>query len=289
MRSFAFISALLLLGACNPSADVTSGSASGKSINAEAPFIWKNKTFPKTMNISSDFTNDEVTAITEMSTAWKTAVNNTTFFAYGSRINNAHNIDEKDGVMGVYKTTSWPSDIDDSALAITQLFGRRYNIGDPDEYVGIEEADILINYQPGPYAFDFDVLDNNVDEGFDLRTVVLHEQGHFLGLHHIPVYSDRSDAESHLTRDQYKATSVMYPSISSQEEKRVPKTKDINELAYKYNIGGSGVGAIAAANSRYEPKNEDPGKNIRIVIELRNDGECVHKENGAVIKRHSWK
>ena len=282
----------MFLGACTPSAEVTSGSASdNKNVNAEAPFVWGNKTFPKTVRISSDFSDQEVTAITAMSTAWKTSVNDQkTFFAYGARSNNVHNIEEPDGVMGIYKTTAWPADVDDSALAITQLFGRRYNVGDPDEYVSIEHADILVNYKPGPWAFDFDIDDNGVDEGFDLRTVVLHEMGHFLGLQHIPTYSDRPESEDNLTRDQYKATSVMYPSISSVEEKRVPKTKDVNELINKYSISGaSGGAAIAAANDRYKPKNEDPGKNVKIVIELRADGECVHKENGAILKRHSVK
>lgn len=289
MRPLLILSTMLILGACTPSAEVTSGgSTNGKNINAEAPFVWKNKTFPKTVSISSAFDTDEVTAITQMSTAWKTSVNKQ-FFEYGARISNLHNLEEPDGVMGIYKTTDWPGDVDDSALAITQLFGRRYNIGDSDEYVAIEHADILINYKPGPYAFDFDVLDNDIDEGFDLRTVILHEMGHFLGLNHIPAYYDRPDAENDLSREQYKATSVMYPSISSIEEKRIPQQKDKNELINKYNISGtSGVAGIAG-NERFRPKGSDPGKNVKIVLELRTDGECVHKENGAIFKRHSIK
>lgn len=288
MRLSLTLTTLLFLGACTPSAEVTSGgSTDGKSINAEAPFIWKNKTFPKTVSISSDFNVNEVSAITNMSDAWKASVNKE-FFSYGARISNAHNIEEPDGIMGIYKTTNWPGDVDDTALAITQLFGRRYNVGDADEYVAIEHADILVNYKPGPYAFDFDYEDNDIDEGFDLRTIILHEMGHFLGLQHIPTYYDRPESEDDLTRDEYKATSVMYPSISSIEEKRVPQQKDKNELINKYNVGGAGGGsAIASGSDRYRPKASDPGKNVKIVLELRASGECVHKENGAIFKRHS--
>ena len=289
MRPLLALTSLILIAACTPSADVTSGSSTNAKVNAEAPFIWGNKTFPKTLRISSSFTADESATMTEMAEAWKTAVaDQKTFFSIGAPGNNNYNINDTDGIFGIYKATTWPSDVSDDALAITQLFGRRYNVGTSDEYVSIVEADILVNYKPGAMSFDFDVLDNGIDEGFDLRTIMLHEMGHFLGLQHIPTYYDRPDAESHLTRDAYKATSVMYPSISSIEEKRIPKTKDINALVNKYNIGG-GAAAMAIASSSYSPKDNDPGKNIKVVIELRASGECIHKEDGVVLRRHHIK
>lgn len=290
MRSLLALFTLLIMVACTPSADVTTGSStSGKTINQEAPFVWGNKTFPKTVHISTSFSASEVTSFTEMGTAWKTSVSNEkTFFAFGAAGNNNYNINETDGVMGFYKATVWPSDVSEDALAITQLFGRRYNVGDADEYVSIIEADILVNYKPGGSAFTYDSVDNGIDEGFDLRTIVLHEMGHFLGLQHIPTYYDRPDSESGLSREAYKATSVMYPSISSIEEKRIPQTKDINILVNKYSIGG-GAPAMVAAAARFQPKNSDPGKNVKIIIELRKNGECIHKEDGVVGRRHHIK
>jgi len=119
---------------------------------------------------------------------------------------------------------------------------------------------------------------------------MLHEMGHFVGLQHITYWDDLSNDEQALydDRDEYKATSVMYPSVTSSEVKRIPQTLDINTLVDKYNIGGAGHAMVAGA-SRFVPRAGDPGKNVKIVIELRSNGECVHKEDGAVIKRHHIK
>ena len=291
MTSLFALLSLLVFVACTPSPEVTSGGSTG-AINEEAPYIWADKTFPKTIRISSSFNDTETAIMNEMGATWETSVSNQKdFFVNGDVGNNSYNLNRTDGVFGIYKATTWPAGLED-ALAITQLFGRRYNVGSSNEYVGIVEADILVNYKPhNPptyYAFTYDILDNGIDEGFDLRTIVLHEMGHFLGLQHIPTWTDRPDADYGLSRDAYKATSVMYPSISSMEEKRIPQTKDITALVNKYNIGG-GAGAMAASGAIYEPLKDDVGKNVIIVIELRKTGECIHREDGVEKRRHHVK
>jgi hypothetical protein len=280
MRSLLPLNLLILLVSCTPSGQVVE---SGAAINQEAPYIWESKVFPKTLRISTSFNEDEVEAIKEMGSAWSDSINNTkTFLNVDSTTSNIFDADSPDRVLGIYKSLTWPDDPElKSALAITQLYGRRHNIGDPDEYVGIEHADILVNYASG---FEFDATDDGQYDGYDLKTVVLHEMGHFLGLQHIPVYYDRPDEDENLTLNQYKATSVMYPSISGTEVKRSPKPKDIDQLTSKYSISS----AVAMA-ARFKPKANDPGENVKIVIELRANGECLHKENGALVRRHQIK
>lgn len=276
---------LFTISACQPQAKVSSGASSGSS-DPNAPYIWRNKTFPKQLNISSDFSVAERANITDMSTAWDTSVTNQkNFFSYGaltSDKSNAANPDDLyDSEFGVYKTTTWPTEIPNDALAVTQIFGRRYNVGDSDEFVAIEHADILVNYDD----FDFDTNDDAIDEGYDLQTVVLHEMGHFLGLSHIKRYSSRDSAYAAMSEAAYKASSVMYPSISGSESKRVPQTQDSNNLIYKY-ISGTAVGAITSGAQKYQQRKDDPGLEVKVMMELKATGECVHKENGAVIGRH---
>lgn len=275
MKKSAFLFIAILFSGCIAK-PVTKETTSG-SINSSAPYMWGDQNFPKTLQISSDFSAAEVTNFTDMATAWELALENkVNFFDFGARTpeisSSVNNLDSLyDGVMGIYKTTSWPVDVSASALAVTQIFGRRHNVGSSSEYVSIEHADILINYD----IHSFDTVDSG--PGYDLRTVVLHEMGHFLGLQHRASSYPRSD-------------SVMYPSIYSYETKRAPKSVDTADLAYKYSVSLSTAlassGAIVSDSvlPKYVPK--DIGENVKILIELNRNGECIHKENGAEVRRH---
>ena len=267
---FIWIISLFSLVSCVPSADKTTSSG---AINAAAPYLWSDKAFPKTLRISDAFSNDEVTAITEMSTAWKVGVNNkVTFFDYGARLPEATNVTFTMGSlldtnMGIYKTTRWPTSLSGTALAVTQIFGRRHNIGDSDEFVNIEHADILVNDD----LYNFDTVTGS---GFDLRTVVLHEMGHFLGLQHKEDGSVRS-------------ASVMYPSIDAVEEKQAPLTVDRSDIVAKYRINvGAGAAYYMSSDNVQEFKPRDAGAPESLQIELHADGNCLHRVNGVVVQRH---
>jgi hypothetical protein len=249
---------LLALLACN--ASKTQNTSTG-AINASAPYKWT-ATFPRTMAVSQDFDANEHTAIQLMSTAWKSSVSNTvTWISYGADTSEVAltNLDALyDGVMGIYKSAHWPSNLPGSALAVTQIFGRRYNTGSSTEFVNIEHADILVNYD----FYTFDTVD--AGPGYDLRTVVLHEMGHFLGLQH-----KASSSNSTL--------SIMYPSIGSTEAKRAPKSLDISDISSKYGIASSSANPAAMAQRvKYEIKSGDVGEPVKIIYELHADGKCVH-------------
>lgn len=271
MKNTVILFFLLFFASCVTKTETKTTSG---NISSSAPYIWSDRTFPKTLQISNDFSNAEVTNIQDMSTAWKTALqNNVTFFNYGARIadisNNVSSMDDfYDSVMGVYKTTRWPDELPLSALAVTQIFGRRYNTGTSSEFVNIEHADILVNDD------FFTFRTNNTDPGYDLQTVVLHEMGHFLGLLHNTA-SGRNNT-------------IMYPSINSSEQKRAPLTVDISAIASKYsiNLGGGGGHAMAGNLPNYQVPQGEAGHPVKILIELHADGSCVHKENGVVVGRH---
>lgn len=276
MRSlFSTILAALVFSACNSK---TASVASG-SVNADAPFLWETS-FPKQMYLSQAFTDvNEQNKINETMVAWETAMNNYDFFnTAGTDTEKTTGLSStsslRDNKLGIYRATDWPYPEYPDALAITQIFAIRYNVGDSDEYVAIQEADVIMNYE----NFTF-YLDTNGGFEYDFRTVLLHELGHFLGLQHKP-------------RSYNRNNTVMYPSIYTTEVKRTPKTVDVQDMAGKYHItvpltaGGS---AIVSKPKVYTKKAGDEGQMTKVILELKSNGECVHHENGAVVKRHSVK
>lgn len=275
MRTTLFIFALIFLASCNKT---ETGSVTRGNINAEAPYLWTSS-FPKQLHISDafDVRPADITSIQAVGDAWSTAVENKkTFFTYRTNAVTEKTIGLgstsalNDGILGVYKATTWPYPDYPDALAVTQIFAYRYNVGTSSEYVDIQEADIIMNYQ----NFHFD--DPSISYDYDLRTVMLHEMGHFLGLSHKSKFSDRT-------------ASVMYPSIYNYEVKQTPKTVDIGDIASKYSItlSGSGASAIKGDSIKYEP--QGTGTAVKIILELKANGDCVHWEDGAEILRHRMK
>lgn len=272
MRSLFFLLSLFALIGCNAKkAETSSGS-----ISVDAPFIWEGPGFPKDIYVSVAYTTvDEQTKIADMANAWETALNNYDFFdIVGTDAEKTDTITStsqlRDNKFAIYKATNWPYPEYPDALAITQIFAIRYNRGESNEYVAIQEADIIMNYE------NF-VFDDPLTFDYDFRTVLLHEMGHFLGLQHKP-------------RSYNRNNTVMYPSIFSYESKQAPLTVDKQDLAAKYAIvlpltaGGS---AIASAPARtYTRSPGDAGEMTKIVLELKANGECVHHADGAVIQRH---
>lgn len=273
MKTFSLILSLSVLTGCL-SKTISPETSSG-NINAAAPYVWSEYSAPKNLAISASFSTEEETNIIDMYTEWEIATANkkdlfTHTLEQQEVSSTTLNLDSlgDDNVYGVYKITHWPTSLERTALAVTQIFGIRYNIGKANEYVRIEHADILIN----DHLYNFRTT--NTGSGFDLQTVILHELGHFMGLPH-----------------RSSGTTIMRSSISDRDNIRTPSNIDRYDVAAKYGFtltttSGSG---IATALPDYSPNPGEQGKKVRLLIELRAEGECVHKENGVVIGRHSVK
>lgn len=274
MKTLLFVPILFSLVACN--ATKTEEVTTGGVVTSSTPHIWSNQTFPKTIYISEDFDLDEYDNMVDMAAKWDVAVEGKkNFFTVSSTrvtektdtISSSDNL--KDSLFAVYKVRKWPKDLT-NALAVTQMFGVLYNYGESDEYYSVVHADILVNYSTW-----YNFYSDDSKSGYDLRTVVLHEMGHFIGLNHQSV--PKAD----------KAKTVMYPSISGGEEKRTPQPLDQVTLASQYNItlsSSSGSSQMTTARKEYKPR--DAGTEVKMQIELYPDGECVHRMNGKVVNRH---
>lgn len=277
MKFTLLITTLAFLASCTPTGTVTGETSSGNIKNASAPYMWPSNAFPRDLKISTAFSTDEEANIKAMSTAWETGLENKKdFFSHSA---GATEVDKanlnlnalNDSVMGVYKIQHWPMDLPSSALAVTQIFGTRYNTGDADEYVKIVHADILVNYNL--YNFRTDTY---VKSTYDLQTVIVHEMGHFLGLAHQP----------------YGTDSIMVPSIGTTTEIRAPTSMDNQDIADRYHItlsSGASSQKLLQQRKVFAPKPGDTGTEMRMLIELHTNGECIHRENGVVIQRHSVK
>lgn len=285
MRLALLITSMMLIASCTPTSPVTGETTSG-NINASAPYMWSLSAFPRDLKISTAFSAAEASNITVMASAWETSLENKKNFfkdvpAASTTLATTTEVDQvnldldslgDDSVNGVYKITRWPLELPSSALAVTQIFGRRYNVGDSNEYVRIEHADILVNEN----LYDFRTGGAQANT-YDLQTVILHEMGHFLGLAH------RSSGSN----------SIMIPSIGSSTVARAPTNLDAADMASRYSISlGTGASSAIMADKplfKYAPNNADVGTKVKMLIELHANGECVHKENGVVIQRHSAK
>lgn len=277
MKIVLTLTALIIFSSCTPTGKLESAASTGP-IKVGAPYKWHISAFPRNFQLSKSFSPEEKQNIQAMTGAWETSIGSQIDFFTDtneteevSKPNSELNLDAlgKDGINGIYKISKWPKGLSITALAVTQIFGRRHNIGAANEFVQIEHADILIN----DHYYLFRTDDNASGWTYDLQTVVLHELGHFLGLGH-------KDGDS-----------VMIPSIGSRSANRTPTDTDISDISSRYNLITLPVElqgkAMVARKLDYSPAKNDPGQEIRILIELLSDGECVHKENGAIIRRHS--
>ena len=216
-KKFTFLLIFTAIVACKPADEEqflrkeTSAYTSGLP-----PAKWANNSvFPINLQISTDFASEEASVIGNASTSWSESVDDSIqFFETSSSTTPLdQNLSSyKDSTYGVYKLTTWPTELPAMALAVTQIYGIHKDIGGNNERIEISHADILVNYE----YFTFSTDDS---WGYDLESVILHEMGHFLGLYH---------------EENPSIDSVMYPTISRYNINRTPHEIDEENLNSKY-------------------------------------------------------
>lgn len=236
--------------------------------------------------VGADYDSSGRNPVEQMFNNWNQASSLTFFKLPAGTVSNKDNGDlnsyKTDGVLGIYRSNTWFSNVSSQALAITQYFGYKRNAGTSSEYVELFHADILLNYR------DYNFSTDSTSGTYDLASVVLHELGHFVGLSHVNAFS---------------TASVMQPYLGMSDEVRNLFNYDKSSVQSLYGLSGLSVAPSAfqvvssqsTAGEESGPKKlpkaarELEDGEIHGVIELRADGHCLHYHNGELEYSHKAK
>ncbi|MCB9092039.1 MAG: matrixin family metalloprotease [Halobacteriovoraceae bacterium] len=270
-------SSVLLLGLATSCAQKPEESLVTSGGGASSGGASKWGSLPLQLKVSNSFSTQEYDSIVDMAGEWYAATDNQLEFfdvdtSLTSNIMYADTNDYNDSVLGVYKLSVWPADFPETALAVTQIFGIRKNVGTASEYIQITHADILINEEDFVFS-----TDENDYSAYDFPTVMLHEMGHFLGLSH----------------QSFTVESVMQPSVSKIDVKRSASEVDSQNIMYTYGLATSLSSAIhpeeggVVIRPGFSAAGANPSStNVRILVELRADGNCHHVVDGVTKHVH---
>lgn len=263
---------LIILSGCGKETLSSQSGLNASLSNTTVAGKWEGGDMPVTVNLSNSFSATEASTLESMGNSWEAATGNAVnFFNFGAQVSNKSYTDfddYQDSEMGVYLNNNWPSNISAFALAITQYFGYRHNVGTSSEYIELIHADIILNDEYFSFSF------NGQAGTYDLPSVVLHEFGHFIGLTHSST-----------------SPSVMSPTLASSTQSRSLYSHDINSIKSNYGLSALMAsqsvlshGAIVAENTDEHNHDIDvenapyEGELVKGIIELRFDGSCNHSQ-----------
>lgn len=298
IRYFQKLTPVLLAGlivACNEDyssltneSGENTGAQSRKASSSASSMKWSSNSLGTSglkVYVSEDLINefqpvdyqDDLNPVQQMLSEWNNSLDEHTLFDIDSAsdenaLSSLQHVDlmnYNDNVLGIYKHEDWFEDVSNSALAITQFFGKRINIGTEYEYLELIHADIIINYK----EFSFGISDKSIEE-YDLSSVILHELGHFLGLGH----------------SGYNDISVMVPYLDIGVEKRELFEYDLDVISDLYQrenqqaLSSFRIGSIThKASDNIKPEI------VQGIIELQSNGNCRHIIDGKLIHEHKKK
>ena len=273
---FIFLLSFISLYSCGENGILESIGSSNSSA-ADGSSQWDSSHFPLNIQVSSEFTSDELHGMSEVGKTWSESHGSQNFFNFSSGDSKSVTklTDYRDETLGIYKMHSRLPDYQDRALAITQIYADRINYAGKS-YFNIKHADIVVNYA------DYTFSSESSFGSYDLKTVILHELGHFVGLNHF-----QSPGEP----------SIMEPSIDSFDQIHYPYPKDVELIQANYQPGETTTSAIRSiaslSTNKYQnesdkqydlPKVEEEG--VRIIHMLKADKSCEHYVNGQLVHKH---
>ncbi len=195
---------------------------------------WPVNAFPLSLKISTDFDTDKIQAIRNVAYAWNDDnLSGMELFDVSYLTQEKNYISASsylDNEMGIYQLQSWPQDLPPTALAVTQSYGHRRNVGLSSEFIEVFHVDILVNDD----YFSFNTDEEVLAKTYDLGTVIVHELGHVLGLNHV--------GPNQLS---FNENSVMRASISIMTLYKRPFNFDLSTLQSHY------FGSSQAAQSNF--------------------------------------
>ncbi len=253
----------------------TTTTVSNATVNGK----WLGGSMPISVRVSTSYSGAENTLLTSMGDQWESGTGNAVnFFSFGAQVANKSFTDLNDyydSEYGIYQNNNWPTSVSSFALAITQYFGFRRNVGQASEYIELTHADIIINED----YFNFST--NSAAGTYDLPTVVLHELGHFVGLNHTST-----------------TPAVMAPTLASQTQVRSLYTHDITSVKSNYGLAalmpveeGVDAGPYSISFIKSEMENQEKsyeGEFVNGMIELKYDGTCNHYVKSTVVDSHKY-
>jgi Matrixin len=262
---------LILIISCNPKEKTTQESTKAPiyyrwdiSGLQEAPLnvVLAQEFLPQ---ISKEETNpSELNLIEMMAQKWNLAHPSIEFYSLPFTVGSNRvftNLDDYlDDEIGIYFSKEWYRELSPNSLAVTQFFGKKKNVGTPDEFFELVHGDILVNFR------DFEYFTDSDNKVFDLLTVVLHEMGHLLGLPHT---------------NNPSIQSVMSPYLERGEKRRDLTQYDFQNILKHYPVSAPATPAISSLLSIEETEILE-----KYIVELRSDGQCYHYLNGQFLFSH---
>lgn len=218
-----------------------------QSNDGTIPLRWDTANLPLSMKVGDTFSASAAQAIETMKLEWNQSGAAATFFTPNTPTTTNKTYASLntffDSELGIYLIDDWYSEIGSSALAVTQFFAARRNVGTVNEYMEIVHADILFNA-------DFSFSTTGVMGSYDMASVALHELGHVLGLKH-----------------ESTTTSIMYPYLGAGVIHRALQSIDKTHISELYGAAQANA-AMTISMEALETVPAEEGAIVRGIVEL---------------------